>query len=204
MIDPSVIIDGLVARGVPLNAAIGIAGNIAVESRFDPGINEIAPLVPGSRGGYGLIQWTGPRRRQFESYAQEQGTGFDNLDTQLDFLTWELQNTESRAGDRIFAASDPMEAARLTSELFLRPGIPHMDRRLSETERLAGMYQPGGNPQMQQPQQGRNALAAPPMGNQQTPQMNALAMQPDPQEQAFNALSQSLRRPIYDYSMRGA
>ena len=204
MIDPSVIIDGLVARGVPLNAAIGIAGNIAVESRFDPGINEIAPLVPGSRGGYGLIQWTGPRRRQFESYAQEQGTGFDNLDTQLDFLTWELQNTESRAGDRIFAASDPMEAARLTSELFLRPGIPHMDRRLSETERLAGMYQLGGNAQMQQPQQGRNALASPPMGNQQTPQMNALAMQPDPQEQAFNALSQSLRRPIYDYSMRGA
>lgn len=136
-VDPRMVIDGLVRRGVPLNAAIGIAGNIAVESGFRTNINEIAPLVPGSRGGYGLIQWTGPRRRQFEEFA---GQNLSDLDTQLDFLVHELGTTEKNAANAIYAARTPTEAAQLVSERFLRPGIPHMDRRIAETERLAGSF----------------------------------------------------------------
>lgn len=136
MTDPQQIIAGLVQRGVPPAAAIGMAGNIAIESRFDPGINEIAPLVPGSRGGFGLIQWTGPRRRQLEAFA---GDRVADLDTQLDFLVHELNTTERSARDAIYGAQDPETAARLVSEKFLRPGIPHLDRRIEETRRLAGM-----------------------------------------------------------------
>ena len=58
------IIAGLMARGLSEAQAKGVVANMIAESRLDPGINEIAPLVPGSRGGYGLNQWTGPRRRQ--------------------------------------------------------------------------------------------------------------------------------------------
>jgi hypothetical protein len=203
MIDPALIIDGLVARGIPRHAAIGIAGNIAVESNFNPGINEIAPVVPGSRGGYGLIQWTGPRRRQFEDYAQTRGVAFDDLNTQLDFLNWELQNTERRAADRIFAAQTPEEAARLTSELFLRPGIPHLDRRIAETQRLAGNYQPGTGRAPTRPQ---NALAQP--GMPQPPQNNALAgfapAAMGQRQDALNALSQAFARPVYDNVMKGS
>jgi len=68
-----------------------------VESRLDPGINEINPLVKGSRGGYGLLQWTGPRRRQFEAFAQQRGVNPSDWNTQLDFLSYELGTTESRA-----------------------------------------------------------------------------------------------------------
>lgn len=68
-VDPQVIIKGLVDRGVPLTAAIGMTANLSVESGYDPGVNEIAPLVEGSRGGFGLAQWTGPRRRQFGDFA---------------------------------------------------------------------------------------------------------------------------------------
>lgn len=156
------IIAGLMARGIPYPAAVGIAGNLAVESGFDPGINEIAPVVPGSRGGYGLAQWTGPRRVQYEEYAAGRGLPVNSLDAQLDFLTWELHNTEKNAGNAILAADDPIEAARLVSERFLRPGIPHMDRRIEETRKLAGnaigdaspASQPGVTPQAPQ-----NALA---------------------------------------------
>ena len=200
MMDPALIVDGLVARGVPYTAALGLAGNIAVESNFNPGINEIAPVVPGSRGGYGLIQWTGPRRVQYEEYAQGRGSALDDFDTQLDFLTWELQNTEQRAADRIFAASTPEEAARLTSDLFLRPGIPHMDRRIAETQRIAGTYQPGTNalanpasPQSAAPQQPGNALAQ-------------FGMQPQQQQRQaqFNALLEGMNRPIYTNVMQGS
>ena len=175
------IIDGLVARGVPLPAAIGFAGNFQVESRLDPGINEIAPLVPGSRGGFGLAQWTGPRRRQLEAFAQQRGVPVSDMNMQLDFLMHELGTTESRARDRIFAAQTPEEAARAVSESFLRPGIPHLDRRLAAAREFAGLAPSAQTPQTA-PQAGGNALAA------IVPQPNA--MQPQMAEQApQNALA---------------
>lgn len=132
------VVQGLQRRGIPRAAALGFAGNFAVESGFDPGINEIAPLVKGSRGGFGLSQWTGPRRKQLEAFAGSKGKDVSDPETQLDFLVWELQNTEKRAADKILAASDPIEAARLVSTEFLRPGIPHLDRRLDETRKIMG------------------------------------------------------------------
>lgn len=170
--NPSVVINGLVARGVPLHIAQGMAANMMAESRLDPGINEIAPLVPGSRGGYGLNQWTGPRRRQFETFAQERGAGLDDLDTQLDFTLWELQNTERGAWNALQGAGDPVEAARIYSERFLRPGIPHMDRRLGYAREFAGV-QPNALADM--PQRQMNALAS--MPRYETPQVNAFRIE---------------------------
>lgn len=139
MVDPQAIIQGYIARGVPPAAAIGLAANNGIESNYNPGINEIAPIVPGSRGGFGINQWTGPRRRQFEAYAQERGAALDDLDTQLDFTLHELNTTERGARDAIYSAQDPETAARLVSDKFLRPGIPHLDRRIAEARKLAGM-----------------------------------------------------------------
>lgn len=135
---PDYIVEGLIQRGMPRAAALGFAGNFQVESGFDPGINERNPTVAGSRGGYGLAQWTGPRRRQLETFAASRGVDVSDPDLQMDFLIWELQNTEKRAGDAIFAAQDPTEAARLVSTEFLRPGIPHLDARIKATADIAG------------------------------------------------------------------
>lgn len=149
------IISGLVARGVPEHVALGIVSRMKAESRLDPGINEIKPVVPGSRGGYGLNQWTGPRRVQYEQFAAARGKPVDDLQTQLDFTVWELRNTEKKAGDAVLAASTPDEAARIYMERYLRPGIVHADMR-------------GG-----QGVSTGNSLAAPQMPQQ--PQDNALA-----------------------------
>lgn len=160
------VLAGLVARGVPLPVAQGMVANMIAESGLNPGINEIAPLVEGSRGGYGLNQWTGPRRRAFESYAAERGAPLDDLNTQLDFTMWELQNTERNAWNALQGVNDPVEAARIYSEKFLRPGIPHMDRRLGEAARIAGIpFDPQNSlastpqaPQGQQMQMAANML----------------------------------------------
>lgn len=138
-VTPEYIVQGLMARGMSRAAALGFAGNFKVESRFDPGINEIAPLVEGSRGGFGLAQWTGPRRRQLEAYAAEKGRNVADPDLQMDFLMLELGSTEKAAAERIFAASDPAEAARLVSTEFLRPGIPHLDARIAAANEIAGL-----------------------------------------------------------------
>ena len=154
------ILAGLMARGVPEHIARGMIANMIVESRLDPGINEIAPLVPGSRGGYGLNQWTGPRRRQYEAFASERGKPFDDLNTQLDFTLWELQNTERGAWDAIQQAPDARAAAVLYSEKFLRPGIPNMDARMAALNGLgAGMPSAPSMPQQNAFSQPQNALA---------------------------------------------
>ncbi len=164
------ILAGLVNRGVSLPVAQGIVANMIAESNLNPDINEIAPLVPGSRGGYGLNQWTGPRRRQFEAFAAERGVPTSDLNTQLDFTLWELQNTERRAWNALQGVDDPITAARIYSEQFLRPGIPNMDKRLGEAARLAGLpFDPSA---------GGNALA---VQSPSQPPQNALAQMPMPQ-----------------------
>lgn len=134
----SEVIAGLISRGIPAHIAYGIAGNMQIESDgFQTDVNEYAPLVPGSRGGYGLNQWTGPRRRQYEAFAADRGVNPSDLDTQLDFTLWELQNTEAPAWMALRQASTPGEAAQIYSEKFLRPGIPHLERRVAAAAALA-------------------------------------------------------------------
>lgn len=140
------IISGLMARGVPLHVAQGIVANMIAESRLRTDINEAAPLVPGSRGGFGLNQWTGPRRRALEAAAQERGVPVNDLDFQLDYTMEELQGPERRAWTALQGASNAEEAARIYSERFLRPGIPHLQNRLAHARRIAGMGNPPAGP----------------------------------------------------------
>jgi hypothetical protein len=196
-VDPSQIIQGYIARGVPPAAAIGLAANNGIESNYNPGINEIAPIVPGSRGGYGINQWTGPRRRAYEAYAQERGSALDNLDTQLDFTLHELDTTERGARDAIYSAQDPETAARLVSEKFLRPGIPHLDRRIEEARKLAGLGA-GAAPQ---------GTAAPSYGT--TAANNGYQAPSTPQEQQMVAMQQQnalaqMQPPRYENALNVA
>lgn len=153
------IISGLMARGLTEAQAKGITANMIVESDgLQPGVNEYAPVVPGSRGGYGLNQWTGPRRKQYEAFAAERGAALDDVDAQLDFTLWELQNTERGAYEALQGAQTPMDAARIYSERFLRPGVPNSDRRMAEAARLAGLPMNALAGQPAQPGQPQNAL----------------------------------------------
>lgn len=123
---------GLVNRGLPSHVAEGIVMNLEDESGLNPGINEIAPIVPGSRGGYGLAQWTGPRRKQLEAFAADRGAPVSDTDTQLDFLMYELQGPERAAFDRLMAAGSTGDAAASFATNFLRPAKSHLDRRVAK------------------------------------------------------------------------
>jgi len=160
-------IEGLTARGMPRHIAEAFALNAMDESGMNPGINEIAPLVPGSRGGFGLMQWTGPRRRALEAFAAERGTSVDDPALQMDFLMTELQGPEAAAWSKISAAGDTGTAAAAIVNRFLRPAESHRARR--EAAYLGGKAYAGA------PDLPGNALSG--MAPGQPPQ-NALAPQP--------------------------
>ena len=124
--------EGLKARGLPEHIANGFIANFKDESNLNPGINEAAPVVPGSRGGFGLAQWTGPRRKALEAFAASQGKPVDDLNVQLDFLMQELSGSEAGAAGAIMSAKNAPEAAAAIVNSFLRPAEEHRSRREAE------------------------------------------------------------------------
>lgn len=157
------LVAGLVQRGMPLHIAQGFVTNFKDESGLNPGINEIAPIVPGSRGGYGLYQLTGPRRRQYEAWAADQGFDLADPNAQLDFLMLELNTTEKAAWEKIQAAATPGEAAAAVVNSFLRPAEAHRAKREraylggATTSASGNGYSP--QPSAPAPGQPQNALA---------------------------------------------
>jgi len=129
---------GLIERGLPPHVADGFVMNFQSESGLRPDINEVAPVVPGSRGGYGLAQWTGPRRRELEAFAASRGVPASDMNAQLDFLMTELQGPESRAAQSIMAAPDSASAADAVLRQFLRPASEHVASRSAQYTGGAG------------------------------------------------------------------
>lgn len=122
--------------------AAGIVGQLGHESEGLQAINERNPLVPGSRGGFGWAQWTGPRRRQFEQFAQSQGLDPSSDEANYAFLLNELQNTpEGAVLADLRQAPDAQTAGRVFTDKFLRPGIPGYGSRSKWTDRALMAYQ---------------------------------------------------------------
>lgn len=135
--------------------AAGIVGQLGHESAGLQAINEASPVVPGSRGGFGWAQWTGPRRRQFEEFASGRGLDVTDPEANYGFLVHELTSTpEGRVLDNLRKAPDAMTAGRVFTDEFLRPGVPAYESRDSWTERalnfLIPSAQAGTLPQTQQ------------------------------------------------------
>lgn len=123
--------------------AAGIVGHLGYESDGLQAINERKPVVPGSRGGFGWAQWTGPRRQQFEAWAQKNKADVTDPETNYQFLLHELTATpEGRVLDAIRAAPDAQTAGRIFTDQFLRPGIPAHDKRATWTERALSLVLP--------------------------------------------------------------
>lgn len=125
--------------GLTPGAAAGFAGNLAHESGNFKTLQEINPTVKGSRGGFGWAQWTGPRRRQFESYTEQNRLDPTSREANYGFLKHELSETpEGGILGALQGVNDPAKAAQIVSNKFLRPGIPHMSSRINKANEIAG------------------------------------------------------------------
>lgn len=111
--------------------AAGVVGNLMYESGGFNSLQEIQPTVPGSRGGYGYAQWTGPRRNAFEGYAKSNNLDPSSYEANYGFLKHEIETDpyERRQFNTVKKAKTAEEAARIVSDNFLRPGIPNVPAR---------------------------------------------------------------------------
>lgn len=75
--------------------ASSFPGNGAPESGYFNSLQEINPIVAGSRGGLGHFQWTGPRRVTFEALMKKRGWKVDSYEANYTMLFLELKGAYS-------------------------------------------------------------------------------------------------------------
>lgn len=123
---------------ISLESAAAIVGNAGLESGGFKSLQEIKPLVSGSAGGYGIMQWTGPRRRLYEAYCSRNNLNPSAMETNYKFLFVELTGPEGKEGkvlQRVEAARTLADKTEVFMKEFLRPGIPHLDQRIVWAQR---------------------------------------------------------------------
>lgn len=106
------IVNYFVNKGLTLNQAKGIYGNIMQESG-----GNITAVSSDGYNSYGLAQWTGPRKKKlFDMY----GTN-PTINQQLDFLWWELNNTHKNALTALRNTNSIADATKVFMDKFERP-----------------------------------------------------------------------------------
>lgn len=80
--------------GLTPAAAAGIMGNVMIECSFDPtkGATDTNDLY-----SFGLMMWNGPRYESLKNFCKEKGLDYKSAEGQLEYLEWELLNTEKAA-----------------------------------------------------------------------------------------------------------
>lgn len=123
--------------------ACGIFGNLGTETGGFKHLQEISPVVKGSRGGYGWMQWTGPRRKKYEAWAQSKNLIPSLDETNYQYLVHETLTDEKHSLVQLRKTTTPEAAAYTFMKLNLRPGVEHVKsredyaRKADEATRLA-------------------------------------------------------------------
>lgn len=107
----------------------GIWGNIGTETAGLTKLQEIKPLVKGSKGGYGWSQWTGPRRRKYEAWCKQHNMLPADDESNYRYLIHETLTDEWKSVAQLRKTTTIEAATETWMKLNLRPGIPHLDSR---------------------------------------------------------------------------
>lgn len=104
-----------------LEQAAGLVGNLGYESRGFATLQEIQPMIAGSRGGYGWAQWTGPRRRIFEAWCAEHDLVPKSDEANYGFLVHELLGTYKSFAARLRQMASIEDACHHVHAWYERP-----------------------------------------------------------------------------------
>jgi hypothetical protein len=118
--------------------AAGILGNLGHESAGFTAFHEFGQ--PEGQGGYGWAQWTGPRRRDFFAWCDEQGLDRESDAASEGFLWHELKNSERATIPALRTATSLTDAVRIFQEKFERAGIIHYAGRQEWAERALAAF----------------------------------------------------------------
>ncbi len=136
------LIDDLKSQfGMTTEQAAGFVGNLWHETGGFKFMQELKPTVKGSRGGLAFAQWTGDRRDDFENLLKELGDlPAESYEGNWAMISEEFDTTEKSALNKILNADSVVEAAKATSNHYLRPGKPQLNKRVSAAEDIYKRY----------------------------------------------------------------
>lgn len=130
----------LISKGLTSTAAMGIVSNIGVETgyTYDP-----STMQQGGGPGRGLVQWEQGGRYDTDninlmSFAESRRKPWNDLNTQIDFILYELNNhPEYREVRNILnTAKTVQEATESFLTRYEKDGVGHLDRRYAVGEQL--------------------------------------------------------------------
>ncbi len=124
-------IDFFVGKGWTPEQAAGIVGNLQAES----GANMKTNAIGDGGKAYGIAQWHPDRQAKFQKlYGKPiQEAGFKE---QLEFVNWELNNTEKKAGDMLRAVTGASQAAAVVDKYYERSSGAHLQQRMANATAL--------------------------------------------------------------------
>ena len=132
----------LTKAGMSDEQAAATVGHLMVETGGFKHMEELAPNAYGTKG-YGHLQWTdtgsgGGRRTDFMNYSKKQGLDPQSFEANSGFLVKELttnfNNSWTNGGsfEGLQGIQNLEDASSYLQTNFIRPGVPHTDRRLAE------------------------------------------------------------------------
>jgi len=105
-----------ISRGWTPEQALGIVGNLMRES----GLNTTVVGRADDKGSQGVAQWHSGR---LKALKDKYGSGWTDFQNQLEFVDWELKNTEKAAGDRLRNSKGVWQAGQAVSDYYERPKV---------------------------------------------------------------------------------
>lgn len=105
----------LMGLGYSKSNASGIAGNLYVESRFNP------QAIGDNGTSFGLAQWHKSRWEKLRNWSRERGLNINSFETQLRYIDWELNNTEKKAKRELLKQTTPRDSAFAFAKYYERP-----------------------------------------------------------------------------------
>jgi len=122
--NPKIAMEFFLDQGWTPEQAAGLVANLQAESydRIDPAAE--------NGGAYGIAQWRGSRKRDFEEEMGRPLKGSSLMD-QLKFVQHELNNKESNAGRLLKQATTAAQAAAIVDEFYERSGGAAIRRRIA-------------------------------------------------------------------------
>lgn len=132
--------------GLDAEGAAAILGNLGHESGGFRFLQEKQPMVPGSAGGYGWAQWTGPRRNAYEAYCERNGLDPASDKANYGWLWVELKGSEAKAIPAIKAAHGLDEKVKAFELAFERAGVKAYESRIAWANKALAAFHAAGDP----------------------------------------------------------
>jgi hypothetical protein len=127
------------AQGYTTAQAAGIVANLQAES----GANLKIDAVGDGGKAYGIAQWHPDRQENFRKVFGKDIRN-SSLQEQLQFIAWELNNSEKKAGMKVRAAQSEVETAMLFDQYYERSSGEHRQKRMATAQTLYASLGGGG------------------------------------------------------------